>query len=65
MTIESKAAYKALSYAITARRENTDEWLNGLVKEVNEFLEAIGDRDRVERSGAGLKIVKHNGDDGV
>lgn len=65
MTIESKAAYKALRYAITARRENTEQWLDGLVKQVNEFLETIGDRDRVKRHGDGLRIVKNKEDDGV
>lgn len=65
MTIESKAAYKALSYAITARRENTEEWLDGLVNEVNEFLLTIGSRDRVARHGDGLRIVRNKKDDGV
>ena len=39
-----------LSYAVTCKRENQDEWMEGFVKDINNILKVIGDSDRFEYS---------------
>ena len=53
-----KASYKLVSYVLTVSKENTDEWMDGLVGEINQWAESVGETDRVARSRIGLVIVR-------
>ena len=48
------------SYVATCRRNNTAEWMDGLIESINTFLEKSGDEDRVQldRRGGSISIVK-------
>lgn len=55
-----RAAVQIVEWALSCRRENTDEWMEGFVETINAWAEAGGDSDRVEysrRSGV-LRVVK-------
>lgn len=47
-----------LSCIITVRQENTPEWMEYIVEEVNKVNKAMGDSDRVELSRGDIVIVK-------
>jgi len=47
-----------LSCIITVRQENTPEWMEYIVEEVNKVNEAMGDSDRVIVDRDGIRIVK-------
>ena len=48
------AADALASYAATARMKNNLEWMEGMAKALNDYLEAVGDSDRVATFGHGL-----------
>lgn len=47
---------KALSYAMTAERTNTDDWMRGLADEINNVLVADGDHQRCVYNGDRLLL---------
>ena len=47
---------KALSYAMTAERTNTDDWMRGLADEINRVLVADGDHHRCVYNGGRLLL---------
>lgn len=51
------AADALASYAATCNMKNSLEWMEGMAKALNEYLDAIGDFDRVETWGNGLTSI--------
>lgn len=51
------AADMLAGYAATCRMSNTLEWMAGLTKAINAYLEATGDGDRVTSFGYGLQTI--------
>lgn len=55
-----RAAVQIVEWALSCRRENTDEWMEVFADTINAWAEAGGDPDRVKysrRSGM-LRVVK-------
>lgn len=52
------ASYRLVGYVLTARLNNTAEWLDGLVDELNDWAAHVGDPDRVARHRDGLTIIR-------
>jgi hypothetical protein len=51
------AADMLAGYAATCQMKNTLEWMEGLAKRLNDYLEAIDDSERVETWGNGLTSI--------
>lgn len=51
------AADALAGYATTANMRNTLDWMYGLQRKINDYLDATGDSDRVTCSGNGLQTV--------
>jgi|GEM_PF-4761165 len=51
------AADALASYAATCNMKNSLEWMEGMAKALNEYLDANGDDDRVETCGYGLTSI--------
>ena len=52
------AGERLAGFAATARKNNTSDWIDGLVDEINIWAESVGERDSVERRGDGIAIVR-------
>jgi hypothetical protein len=48
------AANALAGYAATCNMKNSLEWMEGMAKALNDYLEAVGDSDRVATFGHGL-----------
>ena len=48
-------------YALSCRKANNDEWMEGLATYINEYAESINDSDRFEFNGDGLSGVRDGG----
>ena len=53
----SMATRKLVEYVITVRKNNTDEWMAGLISHVNQWAEAVQEEDRVVAYQDGLQII--------
>lgn len=51
------AADKLAGYAATVNMRNSLEWMEGMAKALNDYLDAIGDFERVETWGNGLTSI--------
>lgn len=49
---------RVLGVIITVRRKNTHDWMEYIAEVVNEMNAAIGEADRVEIHGDGIRIVR-------
>ena len=54
---DNMATRKLVEYVITCRKNNTDEWMQGLVTHVNQWAEAVQEEDRVASLRDGLQVV--------
>ena len=48
LPIDRAPLRKLVSYALTCERENTDDWMRGLVECLNDACAALGEPDRCE-----------------
>lgn len=56
--IRKSVADELLGYVLSVRRQNTSEWMDGLVEEINRYAEATGETDRVAIHRDGLRIIR-------
>ena len=52
---------RLVSYCSTCRRENSDTWMLGLCKHLNDVLGFLGEKDRFEYDGHGLILTLKKG----
>ena len=46
-----------VSCILTVQEVNTDEWMEYIAEEINEWAEATGEPDRVELAKHGLRVI--------
>ena len=54
---DNMATRKLVEYVITVRKNNTDEWMAGLISHVNQWAEAVREEDRVAAYRDGLQVI--------
>jgi len=51
------AVNSLLGYATTCTEQNTEDWMDGLLRHINATLEQIGDDDRIATFKDGFQII--------
>ena len=51
MMVRVDKVNQMVGYALTCRKNNTKEWMNGFAERLNKYFEDIGDDDRYKFNG--------------
>ena len=46
-----------VTYALTVRKNNSDEWMEGFINKANEMLKSLGDEGRLEYKNGEVRDI--------
>lgn len=53
----TSAVYGLIGYATTCKEQNTEDWMDGLLRHINATLKELGGRDRVATFRDGFQVI--------